>query len=338
MGTIPAGPDRSAEGAWRGFVMHWLAALVAFLAATLVFIVLIDPYDSGRFLSIGIAGIADQTQRTENVSLGRSAKFNAAIFSDSHGQLLDPERLTRETGLSFVQLSIPGANPPEQLAMMHWFIRHHAHIGALVLAADTRWCDADPKPWHWFPFWLYGDSNLDYLLNSLNSRSAGAAVRRIKHAFGLVHPSDPRGYDDYERGLPPGYKFAFPTPAPPPPPVFHFSPADLGSRPFPAVDRLAAELASVPADTRIVILFPPQYYSTLPRDAGGAALVAACKARFAQLVAGTPRRGFLDYFVDSPVARDGDNFDDLEHYRAPVARELEAAIAGVLNGTSTASQ
>jgi hypothetical protein len=329
-------PDRTAEATWRGFVMHWVAALVTILAATLALIVLIDPYDSGRFPSIGISGITDRTQRTENVSLGRSQKFDAAIFSNSHGQLLDPGRLTRATGRSFVQLAIPGANAPEELAMMHWFIRHHAHIGALVLAADDRWCSDDPQPWKWFPFWLYGESNLEYLLNSLNTRSGGAAVRRIKHALGLLHPSDPRGYDDYERGLPPDYKFDFPTPAPPP--TFDISAVNIGNRTFPAIDRLAVELASVSADTPIVILFPPQHYSTLPRDAGTAAVVAACKARFARLVVGAPRRGFLDYFVDSPMARDGNNFDDLEHYRAPIARQLEAAIAGVLNGTSTAAR
>src|SRR6185437_9892788 len=200
MSGAPGQPDRSGDAAWRRFVMHWMAALVTILAATLAFIILVDPYDSGRFPSIGISGISDRTQRTENVSLGRSDKFDAAIFSNSHGQLLDPERLTQATGLSFVQLAIPGANPPEQIAMMHWFIRHHARIGALVLAADERWCGDDPQPWKWFPFWLYGDSNFKYLINSLNTRSGGAAIRRVKYALGLLKPSDPRGYDDYERG------------------------------------------------------------------------------------------------------------------------------------------
>src|SRR5215813_13491356 len=133
-------PERSDDHAWRGFVACFLAMLVAVLALALAFVVLIDPYDSGRFPSLGIAGVSDTNQRTEYVSLGRSDKFNAAIFSDSHGQLLDPERLTLATGLSFVQLSVPGAYAPEQLALMDWFIRHHAHVGAIVLATDDRWC------------------------------------------------------------------------------------------------------------------------------------------------------------------------------------------------------
>src|SRR4051812_12418261 len=97
------------DDAGRGCIARFLVTVVAVLALTLAFIILIDPYDSGRFPNLGIVGVSDTNQRTEYVSLGRSDKFNAAVFSDSHGQLLDPERLTQATALSFVQLSIPGA-------------------------------------------------------------------------------------------------------------------------------------------------------------------------------------------------------------------------------------
>jgi len=328
--------DAAADAAWRGFVVRFVAVFFAALAVVLAFIVLVDPYDSGRFPSIGLVGISDTTQRTADVSLGRSDRFTAAVIGNSHGQLIDPERLTQLTGLSFVQLAIPGVDAPEQLAILHWFIRHHARVGALVLATDARWCSDNPQPWKWFPFWLYGDSDFQYLVNSLNSRSAGAGIRRIKNALGLLHPSDPRGYDDYERGIGPDYKFDFPTP--PSPPAFDLSTVDLGERKFPAIDQLAAELAAVPADTAIVILFPPQYYSTLPRDAQTAAVLAACKARLARLATGAPHRGFLDFLVYSDLTRERGNFDELEHYRARVARQLESAIAGVIKGQPAAAR
>ena len=60
--------------------------------------------------------------------------------------------------------------------------------------------------------------------------------------------------------------------------------------------------------------------------------------RLTGIVAGASRSGFFDYFVDSPMTRDGGNFDDLEHYRARAARQIEAAIASVLNGTSAESK
>jgi hypothetical protein len=322
--------DDRMEDAWRGCVMRFLAALVGLLALTLAFIIVIDPYDSGRFPSLGITGISDTNQRTEYVSLGRSDKFNAAVFGDSHGQLLDPDRLTQATGLSFVQLSNPGARAPEQLAVMRWFIRHHAHIGALVLAADELWCSENPQAWRWFPFWLYGDSDWHYLVNSLNSRSIGAAVRRIKHALGLLQASHPRGYDDYEARRPADFRFEFPPlppPRAPPPPI------DLGARAFPALDRLKAEL---PAATPLVVVFPPVYIAVLPNDPHDLAVLKACKARFAQLAGSTPGGGFLDYLIDSPIARDQASFQDIDHYRAPVARRIEQEIAEILNGQAAA--
>jgi len=329
--------DAAPEAAWRGFVARFVAIFVGALALALALIVLIDPYDSGRFPSLGLAGIADDTQRTANVSLGRSGKFDAAIFGNSHGQLLDPERLSQATGLSFVQLAIPGANAPEQMAMIHWFVRHHARIGAIVLAADDRWCSADPQPWKWFPFWLYGDSDIQYLRTAFSARTLEAAARRIKHVFGLVHPSDPRGYDDYERGLPPNYRFV-------PPPVAERQDAIVASpvlregRPFPAIDRLAEQLADLPARVPVVILFPPRYVSDLPVDPDVQAVLAECKSRLARLTVQSPRGGFLDYLVASPMTRDPGNFEDAEHYRAPVARTLERAIAEVLRGQGAESR
>ena len=332
MTSIDARPDRSDDDAWRRFVMRFLVVFVAVLAATLAFVILIDPYDSGRFPDLGITGVSDTNQRTANVSLGRSDKFNAAIFSDSHGLLLDPDRLTQATGLSFVQLSTPGAFAPEQIALMHWFIRHHARIGALVLAADERWCSENPQPWRSFPFWLYGDSDLRYLANSLNSRSAGAAFRRVEHAMGLLQPSHPRGYDDYEARRPADYKFDFP---PLPPPASATAPVDLGARAFPAIDRLAAEL---PAGTPLVVVFPPVYIAVLPNDPQSLAVLKECKARLARLATSTPHGGFLDYLIDSPIARDQASFQDIDHYRAPVARRIEQEIAGILNGQAEAKR
>jgi hypothetical protein len=296
-------PEGSDDVAWRAAVVRFLAVFVAVLALTLALVLLIDPYDSGRFPSIGISGVSDTRQGTANVSLGRSDKFDAAIFGNSHGQLLDPDRLSQATGLSFVQLTLPGTYAPEQLAMMRWFIRHHARIGALVLAVDEHWCSEDPQPWHWFPFWLYGDSDLRYLANSLNSRSAGAVLRRIRHAMGLQQPSHPRGYDDYDIRRPADDKFDFPEPKPPHRELIAV--ADLSTRAFPAIDRLAAELDAVPAGLPpLVVVFPPVYVAALPNDAESIAVLKECKARLARVAARTPRGGLLDFLVDSPMSRD----------------------------------
>jgi hypothetical protein len=334
--TIDAHRPEGTDAAWRSFVVRFVVVFVAALAATFAFLMLIDPYDSGRFPSVGISGVSDVTQRTLNVSLGRSEKFDATIFGNSHGQLLDPERLSQSTGLSFVLLTIPGAFAPEQLAMMHFFIRHHARIGALVLVADDMWCREHLESWNWFPFWLYGDSNVEYLVHSLNARSAGAAWRRIRHAMGQLEPSGPRGYDDYEKGRPADYRFDFPKRVPS---VRRLTAVtDLSARAFPAIDQLAAELAAAPAGTPLVVVFPPVYYAALPTAPQRIAALRECKARLARLAARTPGGGSLDYLVDTPLTRDQASFQDLDHIRAPVARQIEQAIAGMLKGASAASR
>src|ERR1700761_9104483 len=93
--------DEENEAAWRGFAMRFIGCLIAIGAAVLALIIAVDPWDSGRFPSLGIVGVADDSQRVVNVSLGRDPQFDAAIFGNSHGQLLDPERLSRATRRSF---------------------------------------------------------------------------------------------------------------------------------------------------------------------------------------------------------------------------------------------
>jgi hypothetical protein len=81
-----------------------------------------------------------------------------------------------------------------------------------------------------------------------------------------------------------------------------------------------------------VVVFPPVYIAVLPSDPHALAVLKECKARFARLATSTPRGGFLDYLIDSPIARDQASFQDIDHYRAPVARRIEQEIADILNG------
>ena len=240
---------------------------------------------SGTASSGASFGDTDTSQRTSNVALGRSPRFNAAIFGNSHGQLLSPQRLSRATGLSFVQLTVPGSNVREQLAMMHWFIAHHADIGAMVLALDERWCVTDPAlplrtP---FPFWLYSDSNLVYLANAMSTRSLRDSFRRVA-AFGSPPSVDPAGYADYEMGKAWTFKPGRPATAD------EFPVGDeRSSRDFPGLVRLDAVLGEIPAATPVVIVMPPQFYTRLP-PAGHAGRAIPRRLQGAHRRARPPRR------------------------------------------------
>jgi hypothetical protein len=309
----------SSEGsAWGRWLATFLA--VAALGAGLVFalVILVDPYDSGRFGSIGIRGISDESPRTANASRGRDPQFNAAVIGNSTGQLLKPAELSQATGARFVQLTVPGTGPREQLALLHWFVRHHPRPDALVIVTDTAWCtdDSDLRVLNPFPFWLYSDSDLEYLGRLFSSRALDRTVRRVQLGLGLRAPSAPDGYWDYEQ-----LGHAEFRPAPPPDEL------PEAAMNFPAIQPLANFLASVP-DIPVVLVMPPVIASNLPQpDSYGSARLAICKTALAGLVAGRPHSNFLDFRVDDPLTRDQNNFLDPLHYRAKIARRMEQRIA-----------
>src|SRR5262245_26823747 len=122
--------------AWRHWLATFLGVLVAVFGGLYAAVVLLDPYDTGRFAVLPSVGVVDGNPRTANASRGRDPQFDAAIFGNSAGQILDPRELSRLTGLSFVQMTVPGTRIREQLAMARWFQRHHRQIGAWVFVTD----------------------------------------------------------------------------------------------------------------------------------------------------------------------------------------------------------
>jgi hypothetical protein len=315
--------------AWRRFAAIFLAVLFGGLGSIYVFLLVVDPYDTGRFPTFMSPGVSDEDPRSGSASRGRDPQFDAAIFGNSRGHLIDPARLSQPSGANFVQLTTAGSGPAEHMAMMRYFMARHARIQAMVLNVDERWCGHDPPlpaPLA-FPFWLYrGD--LEYLAHLLSTRALTAARNRIELAWGLRRPYDARGYLDYEAGRAWGFHpgpFVAPSAAVPP----------MQADPhFPAVEALDAVLAAVPEQTAFVIVVPPVYQATLPVPGTQvAADLPVCKAALAQRMAARPRGSFLDFMVDGPISRDPENFMDMEHYRLRVARVVEAQIVEALSPT-----
>jgi hypothetical protein len=96
----------------------------------LAFMVVVDPYDSGKFGLLGIDGVDDRDTHTAVASLARDANFDSAIIGNSTALMLDPVELSRATGRRFVQLAVTGASPREQFAVLDFFLRHHPRAGA----------------------------------------------------------------------------------------------------------------------------------------------------------------------------------------------------------------
>src|SRR5579864_5794761 len=106
----------------------WSRCLAACVGALLIggvlvtaLVVVVDPYDSGRFGLLGIAGVDDKLPYTANASRARDPRFDSAIIGNSTGQLIAPAELSPATGKHFVQLVAPGATPRGHLAVLHFF-------------------------------------------------------------------------------------------------------------------------------------------------------------------------------------------------------------------------
>ena len=317
---------------WQRYVKAFLLTFGVGAAAAYAFIVLMDPYNSGRFGPQWIKGAVDADPRNGGVSRGRDGRFNSVVIGNSHAQEIDPSRLDEGTGLKFVQLSVPGAWAHEQLTMLRWFIRHHDRIGAVVLVGDSVWCTQDPAlpNGYPFPFWLYSDSDVDYARSVLRMAALDRSWRRLLLAAGLRKESDPVGYLDYERERPWTFgEHARPIPD-------GFAPGGEPQPPqrsFPAIDQLKHLVAELPAGARFVVIVPPVYAGDLPRAGSpGAQLMSECKGAL-QALAGPGR--FLDFAVDGPLMRDPANFMDETHYRGTLARPMERAIVAVLSSSGS---
>ena len=88
------------DAIWRRFVLTFLAVLLGGLAVLFALIIVIDPYDTGRFPTFMPVGVSDENQQTASASNGRNPIFDAAVFGNSHGMLLSPAQLDKLTGLS----------------------------------------------------------------------------------------------------------------------------------------------------------------------------------------------------------------------------------------------
>jgi hypothetical protein len=323
-----------AAAAWGRCVIAGLGTLA--LGAGLLFAVLIavDPYDSGRFGWLGIEGVDDWTALTANASRGRDPQFDSAIIGNSTAQRLEPARLSASTGRHFVQLAAPGADPHGHLAILDFFIRNHRHIETLVIVADEPWCSNDPAPLpaKSFPFWLYGDSRLDYAARLFSWRGLDHAFQRIGLGLGLRRRYRPDGFFNYEDFFPP-QRHPQITPRTDPAPAFTGTVDDV----FPFEVLLDGVIRKLPADVAVVVITPPVFYAILPQpQTVEAAKWRACKAAFKSIVAGRPHSNFIDYRIDTALTRDAANFVDLIHYREKIARRIEDGIAASLRSGDAA--
>ena len=330
MHSFSSGTENTAAWAWKRWLVTCGGTLAVALAVAWVILLVIDPYDSGRFPGLRVSGVVDRNPRTANAGRARNALFDAAVFGNSTGQLLDPARLSAATALHFVQLTVPGTGPREQLTLLRYFISHHEQPAALVIVTDPSWCapEAAPPLDHPFPFWLYGN-NLDYLRNLPSWHALELGFRRVGLALRLRQPvARIDGFLDYEIG----WTWSF-HPPPRALPEAEDTPSDIppAKLSFPAISQLDAILNELPPTVAVVVVVPPVYADDLPSPNSSSGIrIAQCKSALDKTVAGRPRSGSLDFRVDNAMTRDPENFMNALHYRAVLARQMEQSVSAII--------
>lgn len=308
--------------------MLYLASTIAFGGIVAVLLLAIDPYDTGRFALFPSAGVPDFSQRLAAASLARRVEFDTAIIGNSTVQLLDPARLGKASGRRVVSLTMAGSGPLEQLAVARWFLRHHPSksLRGLIFGIDRSWCQAAGHVTlaHPFPFWLYSDSAVEYAVHLIQYRTIDAAIRKLKLQLGRVRAKRADGYDDYEAGRVWEAGEARQQSAE----MIALLKDDIAAGDFASLEPFRRFLAQLPPETMVVLVFPPRHHAG--NGGASAARLAACTRAYAKLAAARPRTRVLDFLARDDIASRDENFWDLIHYRAPVARMIEADIAAIL--------
>jgi hypothetical protein len=317
---------------WRDSNRIFLATFISVLAIVYVFILLIDPYGVVPF-SMPFERPLTSSQRQMYPQILRTGRYDSIVVGTSTSRLLDPDALNRALGGHFASIAMPAESAWEQVHIIDYFRRTIAGPKAVLIGVDHEWCDRGSSTYPMarttlreqeFPAWAYDESRWNDLLYLLNIPTLEAASRTIGYLLGKVPPRLRR--DGFEVFVPPesAYDLAHardnlwgPGASPP-----QLNEGDHTAMEFPALPWLDKSLASLPDETRKLLVFPPVHVRQLPMPGSpGEAREAECKRRITAIAR---RRGALlaDFQIASPLSAEDSNFWDPLHYRLPIAYRL----------------
>jgi hypothetical protein len=329
---LPSGTGQGAApvaNRWRTSIVVF--GLTAVLSAAIVIATLaaLDPYDTGRFALMPLwHGHVDPDKQ----SRGRDPQFDSAIIGNSRIEMLRPAQLDEQTGMRFVSLYYRGAEPIEELTILHYFLRYHPAPRAIVVGLEETWCfdplQSDLKTE--FPSWLYEANTVSYLAHLYRFSSV---ENWLAYNTPVKYRAD--GFNDYE-------------------PMFHAAGADAMEivrkkfspfRPtvpytsddaFPAAAELEKVMRDLPATTAVVLAWVPLHISVVPVPGSPAEqAIAACHAAYVFDGSVHPRTRIVNWSVDRPENRIDENYFDKVHYRSALATAFGRDIIEQLNAASS---
>ena len=291
-------------------------------------IVFVDPFSTGRYTPIRRADFATKDVLFGHSSRIRDTYFDAAVAGNSHGIVLNPERLTAALQQHFAQLSSLGLNPNEILSLATAFVgARKGTAPSLVIVLDETWCAAgvsNARIRGFFPLFLFESSSIEYLSNLMSWRAVDATAYRLLMLVGLT--ADRQRRDGYApisfsdggwtaEQLASFERLPRPTTA-----------VDAGS-PVPALGQLNDFTKKLDPATKLVLFFSPQPYFKLPFPESAADTeLKACKNAFRSLVERRQNTILIDRLLDDSFAHEMTNFGDITHVHNRSAMNLERDI------------
>jgi hypothetical protein len=334
---------------WRASNRVFLATFFGIVGSIYLFILLIDPYGVVPF-SLPFDRAIMSAQRQMYPQILRSGRYDSIVVGTSTSRLLDPVALDRVLGGHFASLAMPAATAMEQVRVIDYFRRTVAAPKAVLIGLDHEWCYRNGNAYmrertaaleREFPAWAFDDSRWNDLLHLLNVPTLQEASHVVGHLLGRV-PEKLRK-DGFEVFVPPdstydparAHFFVYELDDSRVPVPVH-STSSLGevernAMDFETLRWLDESLASLPAATRKILVFPPLHaHAMVAAGAFGEMRDAECKRRITAIAR---RRGatLVDWRILSPLTTADSNFWDPLHYRLPIAYRLIDDLGHVVN-------
>lgn len=340
---LPSPSPAAAGRAWLRWAGGFLLSILGALVAVGAFVSVFDPYGVGPLARTGAPVLMDMNQRYMYPQIVRSGHFDSLVIGTSTIRLVNPTRLDGLLGGHFANLAMNSATAWEQMRIAELFFRHTPQPRALVVGIDPLWCDEGAtRPeqrltFRGFPEKFYDENPWNDWPELLNLKTIEIAWRMALYRTGLM----PERYrnDGYEVFTPPestydlaraqghiwaGHAERRIVPLDPRDPI---GPAEDAAWQFPALAWLDTLAARIPADGKVIFVFPPTHVATQPQPGSRAEYrLEACK-RAAAGIAARHHGLAIDFRIPSPITRDDANYWDPLHYRLPIAETIATAIA-----------
>lgn len=318
---------------WKRFLRAFAITGAAALALAVTLILLVDPLGVSPVAAFEPKpGYALKDRRFLAQQMIRNGQFDSFLVGSSTIHSVDPDWAEGAFGGEFANLAIHGATPHELARVLQAIGRNEPQLRTLVLGLDSaRWCGANaPETYHpkaVFPESLYDADRLDDFLALLNLEMLDSALEQLAvdlkieapetEADGYRNELDEAKWKPFKPGRD-GCKIA----------CDQTTAASNGAQsaenrehPFPALRLLEEALASLPAETKLIIVVMPPHVSTQPDSTVERTDLVICKRRIAALASNS--NGYaIDFDIASTWTNNADNYWDASHFRTAIAKDL----------------